>query len=153
MVRCGVIVLACALALSAHAADLQVPGLQVAGAHPLGPHTSNRHASNPWAHPKPMTVTMVDNRFQPDHLTFQAGQAYTLHLVNRGKEMHEFTAPEFFKAAHVRDMSGLANGGTDVVVQPGQSAAIVLVAPPAGHYPLSCADHDWDGMLGQIDVR
>ena len=41
----------------------------------------------------------------------------------------------------------------DVVVQPGQSATVVLIAPPAGHYPLSCADHDWDGMLGQIDVR
>jgi uncharacterized cupredoxin-like copper-binding protein len=127
-----------ALAVPAHAADL---------------YAATPRSPDPWAHPKPMTVTMVDNRFQPDHLTFQAGRAYALHLVNRGKDMHEFTAPAFLKAAQVRDASRLANGGTDVVVQPGQSATLVLIAPPAGHYPLSCADHDWDGMLGQIDVR
>jgi uncharacterized cupredoxin-like copper-binding protein len=111
------------------------------------------HSANPWAHPKAVDVIMVDNRFQPDHLTFQAGKPYALHLVNRGKEMHEFTAPEFWKAAHVQNPGALANGGTDVVVQPGQSATIVLLAPPAGHYDLTCADHNWDGMVGQIDVR
>jgi uncharacterized cupredoxin-like copper-binding protein len=130
--------LAGALALPAYAGEL---------------HAATTHGPDPWAHPTPMTVTMVDNRFQPDHLTFQARQAYALHLVNHGKEMHEFTAPAFFKAARVRDASRLANGGTDVVVQPGQSTTLVLRAPPPGHYPLSCADHDWDGMLGQIDVR
>jgi len=129
----GLMVLVGALAVPAHAAESRQP--------------------DPWAHPTPMTVTMVDNRFHPDHLTFRAGHAYALHLVNRGKDMHEFTAPAFFKAARVRDASRLANGGTDVVVQPGQSATLVLIAPQAGQYPLSCADHDWDGMLGQIDVR
>src|SRR5580698_11645335 len=100
MVRWGLIAMVCALALPAHAADFQASGSQSAN-----PHGSDHHASDPWAHPKPMTVTMVDNRFQPDHLSFQAGRAYALHLVNRGKDMHEFTAPEFFKAAQVRDAS------------------------------------------------
>ena len=99
-----------------------------------------------------MTVVMVDNRFEPDHLTFHAGQPYDLRLENHGKEMHEFTAPAFWKAATVKDKTLLVNGGTDLVVQPGQSVQVLLIAPPKGHYNLICADHDWDGMVGSIAV-
>ncbi len=109
-------------------------------------------AADKWAHAEAMTVVMVDNRFQPDHLTFRAGQPYTLHLENHGKEMHEFTAPAFLKAATVRDKRLLANGGTDIVVQPGASVSIALIAPAKGQYNLKCADHDWDGMVGSITV-
>ncbi|HEY0185496.1 MAG TPA: cupredoxin domain-containing protein [Rhodopila sp.] len=109
-------------------------------------------AAAPWAHAQPMTVVMVDNRFQPDHLTFEQGKPYELILENRGKEMHEFTAPAFLKAATVKDKHLLANGGTDIVVQPGQTARILIVAPAKGHYDLTCADHDWDGMVGGITV-
>ena len=109
-------------------------------------------AADQWTAPQPLTVVMVDNSFQPDHLTFQAGKAYELRLQNHGKDMHEFTAPAFWKAATVRDRQKLANGGTDVVVQAGQSVSILLIAPPKGHYNLSCADHDWDGMVGNITV-
>jgi uncharacterized cupredoxin-like copper-binding protein len=111
------------------------------------------HTANPSAQAEPLTVVMVDNRFEPDHITFHAGQPYELRLENRGKEMHEFTAPAFLKAATIRDKGKLANGGTDVVVQPGTSVSIALIAPPAGHYDLKCADHDWDGMVGNITVE
>jgi uncharacterized cupredoxin-like copper-binding protein len=110
------------------------------------------HAADPWAHAETLTVVMVDNRFQPDHITFHAGQVYALHLENHGKEMHEFTASAFLKAATIRDKALLANGGTDVVVQPGESTEILLIAPAKGHYDLICADHDWDGMVGSIAV-
>jgi uncharacterized cupredoxin-like copper-binding protein len=110
------------------------------------------HAADAWSEAQSMTVVMVDNRFEPDHLTFHAGQPYDLRLENRGKEMHEFTAPAFWKAATVKDKRLLVNGGTDVVVQPGQSVQILLIAPPKGHYNLICADHDWDGMVGSIAV-
>ena len=110
------------------------------------------HAADAWAEAQPMTVVMVDNRFEPDHLTFHAGQPYALRLENHGKEMHEFTAPAFWKAATVKDKTLLANGGTDLVVQPGQSVQVLLIAPPKGHYNLICADHDWDGMVGSITV-
>ena len=43
-------------------------------------------------------------------------------------------------------------GGTDVVVQAGKSVHILLVAPAKGPYDLTCADHDWDGMIGSITV-
>jgi uncharacterized cupredoxin-like copper-binding protein len=99
-----------------------------------------------------LTVVMVDNRFQPDHITFKAGHRYVLRLENYGKEMHEFTAPGFLKAATIRDKRKLANGGTDIVVQPGTSVSIALIAPAKGHYDLTCADHDWDGMVGSITV-
>ncbi len=109
-------------------------------------------AANPWAHARELTVVMVDDRFQPDHVTFEAGQPYQLRLENHGKEMHEFTAPAFFKQATVRDKRQLANGGIEVVVQPGKTARVFLTPQVKGDYPLTCADHDWDGMVGRITV-
>jgi uncharacterized cupredoxin-like copper-binding protein len=109
-------------------------------------------ATDPWSHAEPLIVAMADNRFEPDHITFHAGQTYELRLENHGKDMHEFTAPAFLKAATMRDKRLLANGGTDVVVQPGTSVSVLLIAPPKGHYDLWCADHDWDGMVGSIAV-
>jgi uncharacterized cupredoxin-like copper-binding protein len=106
-----------------------------------------------WSHAQPMTVVMVDDRFQPDHLTFEHGDVYRLHLENHGKELHEFTAPEFFAAAVVRNPGQLANAGHEVVVQPGASADIYLEPLKAGTYELTCADHDWDGMVGHIVVK
>ncbi|HEX4365584.1 MAG TPA: cupredoxin domain-containing protein [Rhodopila sp.] len=110
------------------------------------------HAANQASAPEKMTVVMVDNRFEPDHLVFHAGKTYDLLLENHGKEMHEFTAPAFLKAATIKDKHLLANGGTDIVVQAGKSVRILLVAPPKGPYDLTCADHDWDGMVGSIVV-
>ena len=99
-----------------------------------------------------MTVTMVDDSFQPDQIVFHAGRAYALHLENRGKSMHEFTAPAFLKAATIADKHLLSNGGTDIVVQAGKSVTVFLIAPAKGRYDLTCADHDWDGMTGGIAV-
>ncbi len=106
-----------------------------------------------WSKPQIMRVEMVDYRFVPDRLTFRHDVTYRLHLENHGKELHEFTAPAFFAAAIVRDPGKLANGGVEVVVQPGETADIDLVPQRPGHYDLSCADHDWDGMVGSIEVQ
>jgi plastocyanin len=109
-------------------------------------------AADQWANAQPMTVIMIDNSFQPDHLTFEQGKPYELRLENHGKDMHEFTAPAFLKAATIKDKHLLANGGTDIVVQSGTSVRVLLIAPAKGHYDLTCADHDWDGMVGNISV-
>jgi uncharacterized cupredoxin-like copper-binding protein len=106
-----------------------------------------------WSKARPMTVVMVDDRFQPDHLTFEHSLPYRLHLDNRGKDLHEFTAPEFFAAALVRNPGQLANGGREVVVQPGESADVFLEPLKPGTYHLTCADHDWDGMVGDITIK
>ena len=110
-------------------------------------------AADRWANAQVVTEVMVDDSFQPDHLTFHSGQPYELRLENRGKDLHEFTAPAFLRAATVRDKRLLANGGTDIVVQPGTSVRIFLIPGPKGHYDLKCADHDWDGMVGEITVE
>ncbi len=110
------------------------------------------HAAAQWSGAEPLIVVMADNHFQPDHIAFHAGRVYELRLENHGKDMHEFTAPAFLKAATVRDKRLLASGGTDIVVQPGQSVGIFLIAPAEGRYQLTCADHDWDGMVGEITV-
>lgn len=105
-----------------------------------------------WSQAHRVNVMMIDNRFKPDHLTFRQGVAYRLHLENQGKELHEFTAPAFFAASNVRDPAELANGGKEAVVQPGATADIYLEPLKAGNFPLTCADHDWDGMIGEIEV-
>ncbi|HVY16692.1 MAG TPA: cupredoxin domain-containing protein [Rhodopila sp.] len=112
-------------------------------------------SSSAWAAPKPETVTvvMVDNRFEPDHVIFHAGRPTELRLENRGKDMHEFTAPDFLHASKIQDRKRLSNGGGDIVVQPGQTVTVRLVPGHAGNYKLICADHDWDGMVGSITVQ
>jgi uncharacterized cupredoxin-like copper-binding protein len=78
---------------------------------------------------------------------------YRLHLENHGKDLHEFTAPEFFAAAIVGNPDVLANAGQEIVVQPGTAVDVDLVPLKPGTYKLICADHDWDGMTGEINVE
>ena len=106
-----------------------------------------------WSHAQPMNVLMVENSFIPDRLMFRHGIPYQLHLENRGKELHEFTAPAFLAAAVVRNPALLSNGGREVVLQPGTSIDVDLVPLKPGTYDLTCADHDWDGMTGAITVE
>lgn len=110
-------------------------------------------AADRWAHPRVVTVVMVDDRFEPNQVTFHRGQPTELRLENHGHDMHEFTAPAFFQAATLRDRHVLASGGVEVVVQPGKSARVLLIPGKPGTYRLTCADHDWDGMVGTITVE
>ncbi len=106
-----------------------------------------------WSRAQTVDLLMVDDRFEPDHLTFRHGVPYRIHMVNHGKDLHEFTAPEFLADAIVRDPRVLANGGKEVVVQPGAEVDVSLVPMKAGTFRLICADHDWDGMVGEITVE
>jgi uncharacterized cupredoxin-like copper-binding protein len=106
-----------------------------------------------WSKAQTVVLLMVDDRFEPDHLSFQHGVPYRLHMANHGKDLHEFTAPEFLADALVRDQRVLANGDKEVVVQPGAEVDVYLVPMKAGTFRLICADHDWDGMVGEITVE
>lgn len=106
-----------------------------------------------WSKTRHITVVMVDYRFQPDHLRLEHGVPYVLHMVNRGGDTHEFTAPAFFAASLVRDKRQISREGQQVVLQPGATADIALMPLRAGHFDLRCDDHDWDGMVGAIDVK
>jgi uncharacterized cupredoxin-like copper-binding protein len=104
---------------------------------------------------KPQTVdlTLIDDQFIPDHLTFQNDVYYRLHIENHGKETHEVTAPTFFASAKIDNPDVLSSYRTDIVMQPGETKDLYFTALRPGTYDLRCADHDWDGMLGGITVE
>jgi uncharacterized cupredoxin-like copper-binding protein len=105
--------------------------------------------------PKPieMDVVMFDYRFEPDHLTFKHDVHYRLHLENRGKETHEFTAPTFFATSRIDNPDVLNRDRSEVLMQPGDKRDIFLTPLTPGTYDLRCADHDWYGMVGGITVK
>jgi uncharacterized cupredoxin-like copper-binding protein len=105
-----------------------------------------------WSKAKKITVVTVEYAFKPASLTFHQGVAYRLHVDNRGKETHEFTAPDFFKAIDLRDAKPLNADRTEIVVQPGQHKDLYFVAKQTGSFKLICSDHDWAGMVGDITV-
>jgi uncharacterized cupredoxin-like copper-binding protein len=105
-----------------------------------------------WSKAKPLAVVTDEYAFKPADLTFKQGVTYRLHLDNKGKETHEFTAPDFFKAIQMRDTKPLNADQTEIVVQPGQKKDLYFVAKQAGSYDLRCSDHDWAGMVGHITI-
>lgn len=100
-----------------------------------------------------VTVVMAEYSFAPAHLEFRRGVAYRLHLENRGAELHEFTAPDFFKAVEVKNPDALASGGQDVVVNAREQKDVLFVPQRPGRYDLRCADHDFQGMTGDIVIE
>jgi uncharacterized cupredoxin-like copper-binding protein len=105
-----------------------------------------------WSKAKKVTVVAVEYAFLPNDLTFREGVAYRLHLANKGKETHEFTAPDFFKALDMRQPAPLNPDHTEIVLQPGDRKDLYFVAKRPGSYDLRCSDHDWAGMTGHITV-
>jgi len=107
------------------------------------------------AEPQSVTlqVNLIDDKFVPDHLTLKSGVRYRLHLENHGKHLHEFTAPTFFGAAEIDNPDVLNRERTEVLLQPGESKDVFLTIRRPGGYDLTCADHDWEGMIGGITVE
>jgi uncharacterized cupredoxin-like copper-binding protein len=105
-----------------------------------------------WAKAERVDLVAVEYAFQPSHLNFHRDQSYQLHIENRGRELHELTAPDFFKAVELRDPSVLSQDRTELVLQPGGRKDLYFVPLRRGHYDMRCADHDWAGMTGDITV-
>jgi uncharacterized cupredoxin-like copper-binding protein len=110
-------------------------------------------AAAPAPEPITMNVVMIDYKFVPDHLIFQHGVPYRLHLENHGKETHEMTAPTFFATAKIDNSGVLNHERTEIVMQPGDTKDVFLTPGKPGTYDLRCADHDWNGMVGGITVQ
>ena len=102
---------------------------------------------------QPVTVVTSEYQFSPAKLTFKRGVTYRLHIENHGKEQHEFTAPEFFKAVTLRNAEALNTDRTEIEIPPGAAKDLLFVPKQPGHYPLRCSDHDWAGMTGAITVK
>jgi uncharacterized cupredoxin-like copper-binding protein len=107
-----------------------------------------------WAGARLVTVELVDDRFVPDKLVFQRGVAYRLHMENGGADIHDFTAPEFFNAIAIRNPEVLERTRKDEVsLQPKEQKDLYFVAQKPGVYKLTCVNHDWDNMTGDITVE
>jgi uncharacterized cupredoxin-like copper-binding protein len=106
-----------------------------------------------WSKATVLTVVMMEYGFTPNRLRLTRNLPYRLHLENRGRELHEFTAPEFFKAVAVRNPEVLILDGREVVLHPGEQKDVFLVPQRPGHFSLACADHDWAGMTGDITIE
>jgi uncharacterized cupredoxin-like copper-binding protein len=107
-----------------------------------------------WASARVVTVQMIDDRFVPDRFVFQRGTAYRLHLDNAGTDVHEFTAPEFLKAIAIRNPDVLERTRMDeILLQPKEQKDLYFVARNPGRYRLTCANHDWDNMVGEITIE
>ena len=102
---------------------------------------------------RPLTVVASEYQFSPAKLSFKRGVAYRLHLENHGKELHEFHAPDFFKAVELGDPTVLNADKTEILIHPGEAKDLTFVAKKPGRYKLICADHDWAGMTGSITVK
>ena len=105
-----------------------------------------------WSKAQKVTVVTVEYAFKPADLAFHVGTAYRLHLENKGKETHEFTAPDFFKTIDMRNPNMTGPDDTEIVIQPGQKKDFYFLPKQAGSYDLRCSDHDWAGMVGHITV-
>jgi uncharacterized cupredoxin-like copper-binding protein len=106
-----------------------------------------------WSQARPVTVVASEYQFAPKKLTFKRGVVSRLHIETRGKDQHEFTAPEFFKAVTLRSTEALNADRIEVEVPPGAAKDLFFVARESGRYPLRCSDHDWAGMTGAITVK
>lgn len=100
-----------------------------------------------------VSLVMTEYRFVPVRLRLRRGKRYRLLLENRGKELHEFTAVVFLDDVVIANPEVLAAGTKEIVLHPHERKELRFTAPKRGRYRLTCADHDWAGMIGEIVVE
>jgi uncharacterized cupredoxin-like copper-binding protein len=115
--------------------------------------TPARTAEIDWSKAQLVTLTTVEYAFEPSHLIFHRGTAYRLHVEDHGRELHELTAPDFFKSVELRNPGALNREHTEIVLQPNEQKDLYFVTLRSGHYDMWCADHDWAGMTGDITIE
>ena len=106
-----------------------------------------------WSKARLVSLTTVEYAFEPSHLIFRRDIAYWLHVENHGRELHELTAPDFFKAVKLHNPEVLNREHTEIVLQPNEQKDLYFIARRPGLYDMRCADHDWAGMTGDITVE
>lgn len=105
-------------------------------------------AAQPAAAPRIVEVDLASFSFTPSAIRLRTGEPVLLRLVNTGRGGHNFSAPEFFAAAHAA-----VPGGT--VEVPSRQTVEVRLTPARGHYALRCTHtlHATFGMRGEIEVE
>jgi uncharacterized cupredoxin-like copper-binding protein len=132
-----------------------LPIAVLAGALMAATLVAARHSSAAapadWSRAEGVDVRMVEYEFIPSALRLRREAPYRLHLVNAGKEGHDFTAGAFFAAVEVRNRDVL-NNGASIYLRPGETADIYFIAHDPGLFAPRCADHDWAGMTATIVI-
>ena len=72
-----------------------------------------------WSSAQSVEIRMIEYEIVPRELRFRRGVPYRLHLVNAGKEGHDFTAPDFFISVQLKNTDALNESGASVFLQPG----------------------------------
>jgi uncharacterized cupredoxin-like copper-binding protein len=116
-------------------------------------------ASADWTNPVTVKVMLADFKFEPDHLSLEAGKAYRLDLENKSGSTHYFAAEDFFKAVVTEK---LVKDGTSVdrpllkavALAPGETKELLIVPVRKGTYALQCTApfHKALGMSGTIEI-
>jgi uncharacterized cupredoxin-like copper-binding protein len=109
-------------------------------------------ASVDWSKAEVVELRMTEYEFVPRQLRFRRNVPYQLHLINIGREGHDFTAGDFLGAVEVRNADVLNESRTSTFLEPAHSVDIYFVARDAGLFAPRCADHDWAGMTATIVV-
>jgi uncharacterized cupredoxin-like copper-binding protein len=123
-----------------------------ASSHPIDPRIAP--ASVSFGSATEQRVELANFDFTPREIHLRAGRPYDLVLTNVATGGHDFTAPEFFAAAQVRqdDAAMVSEGEVEV---PGGATRHVHLVPAAGRYDLTCTHtgHAILGMTGKIIVE
>ncbi|MCB1889260.1 MAG: cupredoxin domain-containing protein [Rhodocyclaceae bacterium] len=115
-----------------------------------------------WNAMETVTVVFEEHHYTPENLTFKAGVAYKLELINEGEKHHYFTAPEFFRSIATR--KAMVNGQAEIkapyfkaveVLKEGGQLDLYFVPVTKGTFPVFCTidDHREKGMEGSIVVE
>ncbi len=103
----------------------------------------------------PGSVTMADNKFQPDKLTVKAGATVTIDITNKGVATHNM---HIAGEGNKYNESFCNPGGKEPcsdpnIVGPGQTAKLTWTAPAApGTVDFRCDFHPVE-MIGTITVQ
>lgn len=98
-------------------------------------------------------------KFEPESLTFEAGQRYKLILDNPSPQKHYFTAKDFADSIWTQKVEAGAvevKGAIhELELKPGAEAEWVLIPQKPGQYELHCSisGHTEAGMRGTLVIR
>src|SRR4030088_3253882 len=99
---------------------------------------------------KLVTVVTTESKFTPNKLTFRRGIPYRLHVENRGKQLHEFNAADFFKTAKISNPAVLNPDKTEIVLRPGEAKDLNFINKQIIHIILILKHHYLNGLTGKI---
>jgi plastocyanin len=122
------------------------------------PIRAGESAATDWSGAETMTVTLDEYGFTPTELRLRVGRPVRLRFVNQGGRAHDWTSPDFFRAAAFRPgeeagAAALAAGGS-VDVPAGGAVEVALVPLAPGTHEVDCRRplHAMLGMTGRVVV-